>query len=183
MRRPSARKDSPSAPLVAAEAAKALDWEQGHEWRSPPARLTLVRPEHASVEVERQKQEEAGARRLIAALAAVHDDRKQEEAMATKRFELEQRRAELTRSLAGLTETRVHTYRRNSDALALDRAGVKHERPEELVRLAEDEVTADGALRDVQRELREIDAQIALMPRPGIGARVGHALRRPRADR
>jgi hypothetical protein len=80
-----------------------------------------------------------------------------------------------------LSENRAHTYRRNSDALALDRAGVKHERPEEMVRLAEDEVAADGALRDVQRELRDIDAEIALMPRRGIGARVGRAVRRARA--
>ena len=106
----------------------------------------------------------------------------QEEAVTTERSELEQRRAELTRSLSGLSESRAGSYRRNSDALALDRAGVKHERPEEMARLAEDEVAADRALRDVQRELREIDAEIALMPRRGIGARVGHALRRPRAD-
>jgi hypothetical protein len=106
----------------------------------------------------------------------------EEEIVAKERSELEQRRAELTRSLSGLSESRAHTYRRNSDALALNRAGVKHERPEEMVRLAEDEVAADGALRDVQRELRDVDAEIALMPRRGIGARVGHALRRARAD-
>jgi hypothetical protein len=34
-----------------------------------------------------------------------------------------------------LSENRTDTYRRNSDALALGRAGVKHERPEEMVRL------------------------------------------------
>ena len=45
--------------------------------------------------------------------------------MAKERSELEQRRGELTRSLRGLSENRADTYRRNSDALALDRAGVK----------------------------------------------------------
>ena len=54
--------------------------------------------------------------------------------MDKERSELEQRRAELTRSLPGLSDDRAATYRRNSDALALDRAGVKHERPEEMPR-------------------------------------------------
>src|SRR6266550_1511167 len=95
--------------------------------------------------------------------------------MARERSELEQRRGELSRSLPGLSENRAETYRRNSDALALDRAGVKHERPQEMVRLGEDEVAADAAIRDVQRELRDIDAEIKLIPRRGLGARVGRA--------
>ena len=82
-----------------------------------------------------------------------------------------------------MSENRAETYRRNSDALALDRAGVKHERPQEMVRLGEDEVAADAAIRDVQRELRDIDAEIKLMPRRRLGARVGRALHRARADR
>jgi hypothetical protein len=67
-----------------------------------------------------------------------------------ERSELEQRRGQLTRSLRGLSENRADTYRPNSDALALDRAGVKSERPEEMVRLREAEVAADAAIRDVQ---------------------------------
>jgi hypothetical protein len=103
--------------------------------------------------------------------------------MATERSELEQRRCELTRSLPGLSKSRTDTYRRNSDALARDRAGVKSERPEEMVRLGEAEVAADAAIRDVQRELRDIDAEIKLMPRRRLGARVGHAIRGARAAR
>jgi hypothetical protein len=102
--------------------------------------------------------------------------------MARERSELEQRRDELTRTLPVLSENRADTYRRNSDALALDRAGVKHERPEEMLRLGEDEVAADVAIRDVQRELRDIDAEIERMPRSGLGARVARALRRAPAD-
>jgi hypothetical protein len=102
--------------------------------------------------------------------------------MARERSELEQRRAELTQSLPGLSENRADSYRRNCDALALDRAGVKHERPEELVRLGEAELAADAAIRDVQRELRDIDAQIELTPRRGLGARVAHAVRRGSPD-
>jgi hypothetical protein len=103
--------------------------------------------------------------------------------MARERSELEQRRDELTRTLPGLSENRADAYRRNSDALALDRAGVKHERPEEMVRLGEDEVAAHAAIRDAQRELRDIEAEIKLMPRRRLGARVGSAFHRARADR
>lgn len=94
---PSARKDNARAvstapPLRAAEAAEALDWEafskryfpgrkrhdldalaayathtQGHKWRTPPARLSVV-PEHVPRPVELAR-EEAGVRRLVAAIA------------------------------------------------------------------------------------------------------------------
>jgi hypothetical protein len=63
-----------------------------------------------------------------------------------------------------LSEKRADSYRRYSDALALERAGVKYERPEEMVRLDEAEVAADAAVRAVQSELRDIDAEIKLMP-------------------
>ena len=96
---PSARKDSahavPTVPLVrAGEAAGALDWEafsshyfpgrrrhemealtayamytQGREWRTTPARLHVVPIEHVSAAVELAR-EEAGTRRLLAAIAA-----------------------------------------------------------------------------------------------------------------
>jgi len=82
-----------------------------------------------------------------------------------------------------LSDNRAVTYRRNSDALALDRAGVKHECPEEMVRLEEAEVAANDAIRDVQRELRGIDAEIKLMPRPGLRTRFGRTVRRARATR
>jgi hypothetical protein len=97
--------------------------------------------------------------------------------MMRERSELEQRRDELTQSLPALSENRAKTYRRNCDARALDRAGVKSEQAEEMTRLGQDEVTADAAVRDVQRELRDIDVEIALIPRPRIGARVGRIFR------
>ena len=103
--------------------------------------------------------------------------------MARERSELEQRRGELTRSLPGLSENRADTYRRNSDALALDRAGVKHEPPAEMMRLHEAEVAAHAAIRDAQRELRDIDAEIKLRPRPVLGPRFVRTARRARAAR
>jgi hypothetical protein len=220
---PRLRKDSsdaaPTTPLLrAAEAAEALDWDafsnrsfrerrrhdpearsayaaykQGREWRTTPARLSLVPREHvwAAAELEPEK---VGTRRLLAAMAASAPTRSAKRlapltrpnrgaTMAMERSELDQRRGELTRSLPGLSESRANIYRLNSDALALDRAGVRHERPEEMLRLGEAEVAADAAIRDVQRELRDIDAAIELMPRRGFGARVGRAVRRAPADR
>ena len=96
---PSARNDRAgalsTAPLLRAEeAAEALDWEafsnryfpgrgrhnmealtayaaytQGREWRTTPARLSVVPTEHVPAAVELEP-EEAGARRLLAALGA-----------------------------------------------------------------------------------------------------------------
>lgn len=100
--------------------------------------------------------------------------------MPRERSELEHRRAELMRSLPGLSENQAGTYRRNSDALALDRAEVKHEWPEEMMRLGEAEVADDAAVRDVQRELRDVDAEIKLMPRRCLGAGARRAVRRAR---
>ena len=100
--------------------------------------------------------------------------------MASERSELERRREELTRSVPALSEDRADTYRRNSDAMARARAGVKQEQPEEMLRLGEAEVAADGAIRDAQRDLRDIDAAIALLPRGGLGARIRRTVRRTR---
>ena len=104
--------------------------------------------------------------------------------MAEERsHDLERRRDELTRSLPGLSEKRANTYRLKSDARALDRAGVKHQATGEMERLKGDEAAADTAIRDAQREIRQLDAEIERMPRRGLGSRVGRAVRRARADR
>jgi hypothetical protein len=84
-----------TAPLLsAAEAAEALDWQafsaryfperrrhnfealsayaaysQGREWRTPPTRLRLV-PSQQTADADEQEREEAGTRRLMAAMAA-----------------------------------------------------------------------------------------------------------------
>jgi hypothetical protein len=105
MRWPFARKNNSSevstaSPLRAAEAAEALEWasfsnryfhergrhdsearsayaayRQGREWRRPPARLTLVPTEGASMAVEGYERREAGTRRLIASMAAAKPER------------------------------------------------------------------------------------------------------------
>jgi hypothetical protein len=155
-------------------------YKHGREWRTAPARLSLVPTEDVSAaELDWGA---AGTHRLLDAIAAYRMERRTEP-MARERSELEQRRGELRRTLPGLSGKRADSYRRYSDALALERAGVKYERPEEMVRLSEAEVAADAAIRDVQRELREIDAEIELMPRPGLGTDFGGTARRARAAR
>ena len=93
----------PTAPLLsAAEAAEALEWNgfsnrhfrerrrhdsqarsayaayrQGREWRTEPARLWLVPKERAWAAAELDPQE-AGTRRLLAAMAAAHGTRSAE---------------------------------------------------------------------------------------------------------
>jgi hypothetical protein len=97
--------------------------------------------------------------------------------MAGRRSEVERRRDELARSLPDLSEKRTNTYRLNSDALALDRAGVKRQAAGEMERLKENEAAADTAIRGVQQELRQLDAEMERMPGRGFG-RVGQAVRR-----
>jgi hypothetical protein len=94
-----------------------------------------------------------------------------------------QRREELTESLPALSQKRTDTYRLNSDALALDRAGVKRQSPEAMEQLKENEAAADGAIRDAQRELRHLDAEIESAPRASLRSRLGRAARRGRPDR
>ena len=88
----------------------------------------------------------------------------------------EQRREELAESLPALSQKRVDTYRLNRRALALNRTGVTHHPPQEMVRLEEDEVRADAAIRDAQRELRQLDAEMDSASGGRLAARVGRAL-------
>jgi hypothetical protein len=95
---PAARRDrsgaAPTAPPLRAAGAEALDWEafsnryfpgrrrhdmealtayatytQGREWRTAPARLSVVRTEHVPATVALAR-EEAGIQRLLSAMAA-----------------------------------------------------------------------------------------------------------------
>lgn len=98
--------------------------------------------------------------------------------MTQERSDLEQRRKELRTALPGLSDSRTNAYRRNSDARALDRAGVKHSTPDEIAGLGNADRAADAAVRDAHRELRQLDAELKLAPRGGLGARFRRAVRR-----
>jgi hypothetical protein len=97
--------------------------------------------------------------------------------------ELRQQRANLVESLPALSRKRDHTYRENCYALARNRAGVTQSGPLEIERLGEEEVSADTELRDVEREIRRLDAEIRTSASgDGLGARVGRATRWLRGD-
>jgi hypothetical protein len=101
----------------------------------------------------------------------------------SKSEELRQRRASLSESLPALGRKREETYRLNSNALALDRAGVTHRGAQEIERLDEAQAAADAEHRDAQREIRRLDAEIASASNGGFGARLGRGRRRGRAER
>jgi len=94
------------------------------------------------------------------------------------REDLEQRRDEVTRSLVGLSNERVRSYRLNSDALALDRAGVKPQTPQELEQLKANETAAHDAVRAAQCVVRDLDAEIADAPGGGFRSKFGFVRKR-----
>jgi hypothetical protein len=98
----------------------------------------------------------------------------------SKTKELRERRSVLSESLPALSQKRDQTYRLNSDALALDRAGMTRHTPEELARLGEGQAGAEAAIRDAQCEIRDLDAEILRGSGGGFGARVGRMARRTR---
>jgi hypothetical protein len=87
-----------------------------------------------------------------------------------KSEKLRERRAALSESLPALNRKREHTYRLSNDAQSLDRAGVTDRAPQELARLAEDQVEADATLRAAQHELRDVEAEITRPARRGAAS-------------
>ena len=79
----------------------------------------------------------------------------------SERHELEQRRQELTARLAELRTHRDHAFRTNSDALALQRAGVTHHDESEMSAFAADEVSGDAAISELRRELQLVESELA----------------------
>lgn len=127
------------------------------------------------VEASRRQLEEAGARRLLAAV----------DELSERASHLKRRREQLTASLPELSQNRADTYRLNSDALTLGRAGATYQDPQKMARLGEAEVTADDALRGVQLEIRQLDKEIGEIRRSANGAfgwSGGRGVRHPRAD-
>jgi prefoldin subunit 5 len=99
--------------------------------------------------------EEAGARRLLAAV----------DELSERAAHLKRKREQLRASLPALSQTRADTYRLNSDALTLGRTGTTYQDPQTMAQLGEAEVTADEAMRGVQREIRQLDEEIGKIGR------------------
>jgi hypothetical protein len=97
--------------------------------------------------------------------------------------QLKRRREQLWLSLPALSQSRADAYRLNSDALALGRTGSKYQDPREKARLGADEVTADDAMRSVQREIRRLDEEIVRASDGALRSMVGRGVGRARASR
>ena len=121
-------------------------WRRMHSAAAGPTRMTDV----LTTAPSETELEEAGSRRLLAAV----------DELGERRSHLKRRREQLWASLPALSKNRAETYRLNSDALTLARAGTRYQDPQKMALLSEDEVAADEAMRGVQREIRRLDEEI-----------------------
>ena len=126
-------------------------WRRVHSVAASPTRMTDV----LTTAPSETELEEAGSRRLLAAV----------DELSERTSHLKRRREQLWASLPALSKNRAETYRLNSDALTLARAGTTYQDPQKKARLSEDEVAADEAMRGVQREIRQLDQEIGKLGR------------------
>ncbi len=93
--------------------------------------------------------------------------------------ELNERRQELATRLAALITERDHAFRANSDALALQRAGITHHNDSEMNTYATDEISGDSAITDLRRQIELIDDELS-RGGGGIGRRSRRLVQRLR---
>jgi ribosome-binding ATPase YchF (GTP1/OBG family) len=82
--------------------------------------------------------------------------------------QLRRRRDELEIQLIALTEQRERAFRVNSDALALQQAGVTHRDSAAMKQLADAESAGDSAMTALRREIEAIDNELARDHRGGL---------------
>ena len=126
-------------------------WRRMHSVAAGPTRMRDV----LTTAPSETELEEAGSRRLLAAV----------DELGESTSHLKRRREQLWASLPALSKNRAETYRLNSDALTLARAGTTYQDPQKMARLSDDEVAADEAMRGVQREIRQLDEEIGKVGR------------------
>jgi hypothetical protein len=86
--------------------------------------------------------------------------------------ELRSRRAALETQLTALTAQREHAFRVNSDALALQQAGVTHRDGAAMKQLADAESAGDSTMSVLRRQIAQIDDELARDHRGGfVGGR------------
>lgn len=144
-------------------------WRRTHSIATGPNPITNV-PTTAPDESEL---EEAAARRLLAAV----------DELSERASHLKRRREQLCETLPALSRNRADAYRLNSDALTHARTGATYQDPQKMAQLGEAEVTADDAMRGVQREIRQLDEEIEKIGRASDGAfgsKVGRGVRHSR---
>jgi transposase len=74
--------------------------------------------------------------------------------------ELRRRREALEAQLSALTAQREHAFRANSDALALQQAGVTHHDQAEMKQLADAEIAGDSTMTDLRGQIARIDDEL-----------------------
>jgi hypothetical protein len=126
-------------------------WRRMHSVAAGPTRMRDV----LTTAPSETELEEEGSRRLLAAV----------DELSERTSHLKRRREQLWASLPALSKNRAETYRLNSDALTLARAGTTYQDPQKMARLSDDEVAADEAMRGVQREIRQLDEEIGKVGR------------------
>ena len=83
--------------------------------------------------------------------------------------ELRRQRRELETQLAALTGRKEYAFRVNSDALALQRAGVTQKTDAEMTQFSDNEVAGDTAMTDLRRRIEAIDVELeTAAKRPGF---------------
>jgi hypothetical protein len=74
--------------------------------------------------------------------------------------ELRHRREALETQLSALQEQREHAFRVNSDALALQQAGVTHHDEAEMKGFAGNEIAGDATMTDLRRQIGLINDEL-----------------------
>jgi len=82
--------------------------------------------------------------------------------------ELRRRRDALQTQLSAMTEQRERAFRTNSDALALQRAGVTDHDGAAMKKLADAESADDSAMTDLRREIDVIETELARDHKGGL---------------
>jgi len=91
--------------------------------------------------------------------------------------ELRRRRQALETQLSALSEQREHAFRANSDALALQDAGVTHHDGAEMKQFSDAENAGDSAMTDLRRQIALIDDELERNHGSGIGGRARTIMR------
>lgn len=94
--------------------------------------------------------------------------------------ELRRQRRELEAQLGTLSEQREHAFRANSDALALQRAGVTHHGGTEMQEFADAEIAGDSTMTDIRRQIARIDDELERDSAVGLAGRTRKIMKRLR---
>jgi hypothetical protein len=94
--------------------------------------------------------------------------------------ELRRQRRALEAQLGTLSEQRESAFRVNSDALALQRAGVTHHDGVEMRRFADAEIAGDSTMTDIRRQIALIDDELERDHAVGLAGRTRKIMKRLR---